>query len=278
MIGQATARLEPAPRRWIQTAWGHGDIDMRQKWWAVWPQFETLPTNHLRVLDAGCGAGRWALELASRRPEWHIQGIDFNGGAIAAAERARQRLGVTNVSFVHSEFLHFEPEELFDVVLAVYSALYLAEQGEGMQLFRKYSTWLKPGGRLILMDTRWEGSSPFYTALPHPRQYHRVFSFDELSRICQSNGLIVEQLRGCIGPLGIAAKQLGWATSGQPTPARERPSRMSALHQVLYPIRYALAWLDSRRAFRPDELTLMLLLVARASSTASASGAAASLP
>ena len=102
MVGQATARLEPYPRRWIQSVWGHGDIDMRQKWWALWPHLSKLPTTGLDILDAGCGAGRWVLELAARRPQWQVQGIDRDRGTINAAERARQRLGVENVSFLQA--------------------------------------------------------------------------------------------------------------------------------------------------------------------------------
>jgi SAM-dependent methyltransferase len=266
MIGQATARLERVPRRWIQTLWGHGDIDMRQKWWAVWPHLRKLPTTRLSLLDAGCGAGRWALELAARRPEWRILGIDRDRDSIRLAEIARKRLGVRNVSFVQSDYFAFEPEDRFDVVLAISSALYVAEQGDGLRLFRTYSKWLRSGGHVILTDTRWDGRSPFFTSLPHPRHYHQVFSFDDLCRVCQGSGLTVEYLRGHIGRLGIAAKQLGWITSTTPTPARQEPSKVRALHPALYPARLALSWLDSRRTFGPDQLTLMWLLVARAPS------------
>jgi SAM-dependent methyltransferase len=265
MIGQATARLESVPRRWIQRLWGHGDIDMRQKWWAIWPHLAELPTGRLDVLDAGCGAGRWTLELAARRPEWRIQGIDRDGPAIRMAEATRQRLGVDNVSFVQSDYFAFQPPHQFDLVLAVSSALYLAEQGDGLRLFRTYSKWLKPGGRLILIDTRWDGRSPFFTSLPHPRKYHNVFSFEELSQVCDKNGLLVERLSGHVGRLGIAAKQLGWVTNKQPCPARQEPSKVRALHPALYPARLAMAWLDSRREFRREQLTLMWLLVARLS-------------
>jgi len=267
MVGQATARLEPLPRRWIQTVWGHGDIDMRQKWWALWPHLSKLPTTGLHVLDAGCGAGRWVLELAARRPQWQVQGIDRDRGTITEAERTRQRLGVENVSFLQCDYFAFEPQQRFDAVLAVSSAHYQAERGEGAQLFRRFARWLKPGGHIILLDTRWEGCSPFFSWLPHPQHYHDCFSFEELSRNCEMNGLTVEQLHGHLGPFGIAAKQLGWMTSGRPTPACDEPSRVRVLHPALYPARYALAWLDSLRHFRRDELTLMWVLVARASST-----------
>ena len=266
MIGQATARLERVPRRWIQKVWGHADIDLRQKWWAVWPHLRKLPATRVNLLDAGCGAGRWALELAVRRPQWQIQGIDTDCDSIRWAERARQRLGVGNVKFLQCDFFAFEAPERFDVILAVSSAQYPAERGDGERLFRLYSNWLRAGGQVILADTRWEGRSPFFTSLPHPNHYRTVFSFDELRQLCQTSGLSIEDLRGCIGPMGIAAKQLGWVTSKGPTPIREEPSKIRALHPALYPARFALAWLDSHSTFRREQLTLMLLMIARSSS------------
>ena len=245
--------------------WGHGDIDMRQKWWAVWPYLAKLPTKPLSVIDAGCGSGRWVLELAVRRPQWRILGMDRDPVSIRAAEDARHRLGVGNVSFVHSDYDSFEPPHRFDVVLAVASAHYLTEEGDGQRLFRTFSRWLKPGGHVVLFDTRWDGRTPFFSWLPCPSKYHDRFSFDELLLVCQKNGLNVEHLHGQIGPLGIAAKQLGWVTSKHPCPARQEPSKVHALHTAFYPARLALAWLDSRRSFGRKQLTLMWLLVARTS-------------
>jgi SAM-dependent methyltransferase len=266
MIGQATARLESFPRRWIQNVWGHADIDMRQKWWALWPHLVALPSSRLDVLDAGCGAGRWVFELAERRPAWSIVGIDRDPGAIRVAEATRRRLGFDNISFVQAEYFEFNGGNRFDVVLVVASAHYLAELGAAERLFQTYASWLKPGGRLIFTDTRWEGASPFFSLLPHPSTYHNVFSCDELSHACYQAGLTVELLSGQIGPLGIAAKQLGWATNTRPCPGRQKPSPIRALHPALYPARLGLAWVDSRKKFRPDELTLMWFLIARASS------------
>jgi SAM-dependent methyltransferase len=264
VIGQATARIEQFPRRWFQTLWGHADIDLRQKWWAVWPHLAQLPHGRLDVLDAGCGAGLWVLELAALRPEWRVQGIDRDAASIAQAEEARRRLGLHNTSFACSEYFAFEADKQFDVVLVVASAHYLAKEGAACRLFETYARWLKPGGGLIFIDTRWDGTSPFFWSLPHPRTYHNVFSFDQLKAITRRAGLIVESLAGTIGPLGVAAKQLGWLTSVHSCPVREEPTRVRALHPALYPARFGLAWLDSRRTFRPDQLTLMWLLVARA--------------
>jgi SAM-dependent methyltransferase len=239
---------------------------MRQKWWALWPHLARLSHGSLDVLDAGCGAGRWVFELAALRPQWRVQGIDRDAASIATAQDVRRRLGLENTSFVCSEYFAFDAEAQFDVVLVVTSAHYLAEEGAARRLFETYARWLKPGGRLIFIDTRWDGPSPFFSSLPHPRNYHNVFSFNELSVMTQDAGLTVEHLYGTVGPLGVAAKQLGWMTSMHPCPVRETPTRVRALHPALYPARLGLAWLDSRRTFRPDQLTLMWLLVARAAS------------
>src|SRR5438876_904160 len=100
MIGRAKASLEPGLRRWLVRLWGLPDIHVRQKWSAVWPHLASLPTGPLCLLDAGCGDGAWAIELAARRPQWSITGVDRARACIEAADVLRRRLALRNVDFV----------------------------------------------------------------------------------------------------------------------------------------------------------------------------------
>jgi SAM-dependent methyltransferase len=233
MLGQATARLQSAPRRWMLRLWGAADIHTRQKWTALWPHLARLPHDGVRLLDAGCGDGRWSLELAERRPGWQITGIDISAGDIAAAQRARDALGTPNATFACADFLHYTPAEPFDVVLAVASTHYLVEAGHGAELFHRVGDWLAPGGRLLMFGPRRRDEVPRLAQLPPPFRLRDEFSRATLDTLCREGGLDVELLVPSIGTLGTYAKQVSLRAGGS-----------RAMSLVTYPLQICLTSFD----------------------------------
>ena len=250
MLGRSTAALEPAPRCWVQRIWGCGDIHARQKWTAVWPQLARLPRNGLRILDAGCGAGAWTLELAARRPGWQVVGLDYESDGVMAADQARKKLGLRNVSFVQADFLAFRPKERFDLVLSVCSAHYLAQSGQGVELFRSIHAWLKPQGFLLLLAPR---LSEDLTLSGAQVKGWRVFTVEDLRALCESSGFTIRMLSGRLGPLAKYVKQVDWACEG----------RLRYLNVLLYPMECGITFVDARIDYG-SRSTLMWLLLASA--------------
>ena len=253
MIGQATAALQPIPRRWLQRAWGMPYIPKRQDWAAMWPYLQQLPQEGVRLLDAGCGPGTWTLELAARRPGWSLLGLDMETPRAAQADR--ERLGLSNVEFAQAGFLDFQPPARFDVVLSIYSAHYLFEADRGVELFQRFRSWLKPGGRLFLLGPRREEEIPFVSWLPRPNLEY-VFSLADLSRACEASQLAIEVVHGCVGRLGTMAKQLDCMADG--------PFRRLLLLSGLYPLQWLLSALDAQVHIRDQRPAFGWLLVARA--------------
>ena len=69
-----------------------------------------------RVLDLGCGDGRFALGVASLAAT--VAGLDPDPEAIAAAKRSARKSGVRNVRFSVGAAQRLPyPDESFDVVL-----------------------------------------------------------------------------------------------------------------------------------------------------------------
>lgn len=77
-----------------------------------------LPKQDVRILDVGTGSGAIILALASRLPGSECIGVDISTEALVLAERNRERLGLTNVTFVNKNI--FEEIELgsFDVIVS----------------------------------------------------------------------------------------------------------------------------------------------------------------
>jgi len=254
MVGQATAAMERAPRRWLQRVWGLPYIHARQDWSVVWPALAAMPREGIRLLDAGCGRGRWALELAARRPGWQVIGLDRDAAALRLAESARRKLSLHNLSFVQGNFADFRSLPAFDVVLSICSAQYLAGAGGGDALFDCFAKALRPDGRLVLYGPRAASEAPWLPFLPRPT-WHDVFTAAQLRALCISSGLTIDRLDGQLGRAGTMVKQIDILASGR--------WRRAALAAGLYGVECALAAWDRRGRRGPGDATLMWLLLAQ---------------
>lgn len=79
-----------------------------------------------RVLDVGCGSGRFALRLAARGA--HVVGLDFAGDMLELARRLAAEAGVADrCEFVKADFLTWSAGEPFDLGLAIGVVDYVAD-------------------------------------------------------------------------------------------------------------------------------------------------------
>jgi SAM-dependent methyltransferase len=233
--------------------WGLADVDSRQKWTIVWPWLERAPATGISLHDSGCGKGAWSLELGCRRPGWSITGVDVEAEYIEEAEGHRRSLSLSNVDFERSDLSEFHAKERYDIVLSVFSSHYLTVAGRGQELFRRFEEWLKPGGRLVLLAPRRIAEAPFSRLLPR-RRWWSVYSHEELTNLCASSGLRIEQLTGRVGRIGAFWKQAAGMFS---------ESRWSPVRWVLSPLSSAMCWFDVRRDVDPRSPSLYWLLIAR---------------
>lgn len=106
-------------------------------------------TPGMRVLDVGCGGGRFAIRLAERYPEIHVVGLDLSPEQIARARR-RGAAVAERVSFVEGNAIDmpFDAGE-FDLVYSLGSLKHWPDPVQGL---RECMRVLAPGGRLWLTE------------------------------------------------------------------------------------------------------------------------------
>lgn len=67
---------------------------------------DELPSTGL-ILDLGCGNGQHSIYIAKNKPNCNVIGVDFSSTMLAYAKREKDKDKVSNLRFIHSNFLSF---------------------------------------------------------------------------------------------------------------------------------------------------------------------------
>jgi len=100
------------------------------------------------VVDFGCGPGLYTERLA--RTNASITGIDFSKNSIDYA-RNNARDEKLNIRYVHQNYLEFNADEQYDLVLMIFCDFCALSPAQRKTLLGKFKSLLKPDGS-ILMD------------------------------------------------------------------------------------------------------------------------------
>lgn len=133
---------------------GHGEVMMKPVVEGrVLQALELQPTDH--VLEIGTGSGFLTACLATLSAQ--VTSIDIHADFTAIAERRLQAASITNTRLITNEAVaQWQPEELFDALVVT---------GAVAEMPARWLTWLKPGGRALVV----QGQSPvqYATLLTH---------------------------------------------------------------------------------------------------------------
>jgi SAM-dependent methyltransferase len=99
------------------------------------------------VADFGCGPGLYARQLA--RTGAAVTGIDFSRNSLDYA-RNRAREEHLAITYVHQNYLEFQTEDRFDLILMIYCDFCALSPGQRKVLLEKFALLLKPGGSVLL--------------------------------------------------------------------------------------------------------------------------------
>ena len=107
-----------------------------------------------RVLDAGCGTGRYAIELGRRG--YVVEGIDQSPELIDVAKRAAIHQP-SSVSFHVGDLLAL-PDHRYDAILCRGVLNDFLDTGRRQAVFSSFADALRPRGVLILDVREWEAT------------------------------------------------------------------------------------------------------------------------
>jgi 2-polyprenyl-3-methyl-5-hydroxy-6-metoxy-1,4-benzoquinol methylase len=116
---------------------------------ALQPWFDIAPGT--RVLDVGCGVGRWSSLLAARGAV--VTGMDLSPTMIAQAQRRAAANGLTHrCRFLVQDLAQLDAGEKFDLVLGVTVLQHILDPEALRTAVQRMSDHLAPGGRMVLLE------------------------------------------------------------------------------------------------------------------------------
>ena len=145
----------------------------------------------LRLLDVGCGTGRFLDSLKQVWPRLPALGLDMSEPYIRHAKGHLKRWSRMNLIVGNAESLPV-PNESQDAVTSIFLFHELPPKVRRV-VFRECARVLKSGGRLVLVDSLQRGDQPDYEGLLElfPQTYHEPYyasylneDFTELAAGC----------------------------------------------------------------------------------------------
>ncbi|MEQ8395099.1 methyltransferase domain-containing protein [Thalassobaculum sp.] len=113
-----------------------------------------VPDGPMRILIAGCGTGRHAIQTALRYHESRVLAVDLSRRSLAYAKRMARDLGIDNLTFSQADILALEGHaDRFDLIESSGVLHHLSDPMAGWRVLRGL---LAPGGlmRIALYSRR----------------------------------------------------------------------------------------------------------------------------
>ena len=109
------------------------------------------PPTDTRVLELGCGVGRWSRRLA--RAGIRVTGVDLSPAMVAEATRRAKAEGVGDrCEFIEGDAAELELGRLFERILCVTVVQHIVDPERMHEALRRMRAHLAPGGRLVLLE------------------------------------------------------------------------------------------------------------------------------
>jgi len=137
--------------------------------------FARRDQRKLRLLDIGCGTGRFLDQVKQVWPRLPCIGLDLSEPYIGYARQHLRRWAVTSFLLANAEAIPIADASC-DAVTSIFMFHELPPDVR-RTVFRECARVLKPGGRFVLVDSVQRGDRPDYDGLLglFPRNYHEPY-------------------------------------------------------------------------------------------------------
>jgi len=131
--------------------------------------------RRLRLLDVGCGTGRFLDFCKQAWPRLPALGIDLSEAYAAEAKRHLKRRCWIELMVANGEAIPLQYESQ-DAVTSIFMFHELPPKVR-RTVFREFARVLKPGGRLVVVDSLQIGDEPDYDGMLElfPQNYHEPY-------------------------------------------------------------------------------------------------------
>ena len=131
--------------------------------------------RRLKLVDVGCGTGRFLDFLKQAWPRLPVLAVDMSEAYVAEAKRHLKRWCWLNLTVANGEALPLENESQ-DAVTSIFMFHELPPKVR-CAVFREFARVLKPGGRLVVVNSLQIGDAPDYDGILElfPRSYHEPY-------------------------------------------------------------------------------------------------------
>jgi ubiquinone/menaquinone biosynthesis C-methylase UbiE len=131
--------------------------------------------RRLRLLDVGCGTGRFLDCVKQVWPRLPCVGLDLSEAYLREARRHLKRWSKVNLLVGNGEAIPL-PDDSHDAVTSLFTFHELPPNVRRI-VFKEFARVLKPGGRLILIDSLQRADEPDYEGLLElfPQSFHEPY-------------------------------------------------------------------------------------------------------
>jgi len=188
--------------------------------YAKWPEFEHfkhLVKDGQKILDWGCGNGRYFESVKNKKVKYY--GVDISSRLLNfAREKYQKEIEAGQVSFYCTENGEIEfPANFFDLVIMIASFHHLPSEETRLALLQKVYKELKVGGYLVMtnwnLDSKWakeKAKTPGWSKLGKQdyivpwknqegeiitKRYYHSFKKRELKKLFKKSGFKIEELK-----------------------------------------------------------------------------------
>lgn len=172
---------------------GSADAMRRQALLPIGDFLKERRQSELRLLDVATGTGRFLRSIKQNYPRLPVTGVDLSDAYLTKASKALDPWSGTNLVLANAEALPF-PSDSQDIVTSIY-LLHELPKGARKRTVADMARVLKPGGRLVLIDSLQTGDHPpfdgllkLFPALYH-EPYYRDYVGTDLTALYESAGL-----------------------------------------------------------------------------------------